>query len=115
MQQNPTAPLQVSFDRHGCKPFFKKHTGQTQIVSQKIINVLNRELGTGMTKIKLATEQKIAGHPCYELRLNLGTIGSARIAFTVYNRQVRVIFITSQLQKATFTHDLKQILKGVSL
>ncbi|MDY0991700.1 hypothetical protein [Lactobacillus helveticus] len=50
-----------------------------------------------MTKVKLAIRNEVNGLPCYEFRLNLGKIGSVRIAFTVYNdlATIRVVLVKS--------------------
>ena len=66
-----------------------------------------------MTKVKLASRQKVAGQSVYEFRLNLGKLGSARLAFTVQNKQVTVYFITSDLQKSSFSRDFDRILAGM--
>ncbi|AZA21571.1 hypothetical protein DM469_01945 [Lactobacillus helveticus] len=53
-----------------------------------------------MTKVKLAIRNEVNGLPCYEFRLNLGKIGSVRIAFTVYNdlATIRVVLYISLVQ-----------------
>lgn len=61
---------------------------------------MKKETNTGMTKVKLAIRNEVNGLPCYEFRLNLGKIGSVRIAFTVYNdlATIRVVLYISLVQ-----------------
>lgn len=105
--------LQLNFYNPGCKPFFKKHSSQKKVIVDNIAKAINKELATGMTKVKLASRQKIAGDSVYEFRLNLGKIGSARIAFTVQDKQANVYFITSDLQKSAFSREFDRILAGM--
>lgn len=105
-----TQVIQVKFENHGCKAFFKKYASKRENIEVRITEMIKREVATGMTKVKLATRDKLAGNSCYEFRLNLGGIGSARIAFTVNDGQARVYFVTSSVQKTTFEHALTQCL-----
>lgn len=80
------------------------------MIQQKIRLAVAHELATGMPKVKVATPRKIAGLTCYEFRLNLGQLGSARLAFTVRATQVTVYDISQNLQKATFSRELDRVL-----
>lgn len=100
---------QIEFYEHGCKSFFKKHCRQRASMEKMISKAIVREVKTGMTKVKLATRKKIAGRSIYEFRLNLGKIGSARVAFALAQDQAVVYFISSHLQKATFSHEFAQV------
>lgn len=104
--------LQLNFYNPGCKPFFKKHGSQKKLIVRNIQKAIAKALAKGMTKVKLASRQKVAGQSVYEFRLNLGKLGSARLAFTVQNKQVTVYFITSDLQKSSFSRDFDRILAG---
>ncbi|MCH3923253.1 hypothetical protein [Limosilactobacillus sp.] len=105
--------MKVDFYQAGCKSFFKKHSRQVELIRRRIAAAIDEEQETGMTKVKLASRQRVAGHPVYEFRLNLGKIGSARVAFTIDGEQVTVYFISSQLQKSSFSHDVERILANV--
>ncbi|WP_267202590.1 hypothetical protein [Limosilactobacillus kribbianus] len=105
--------MQVDFYQAGCKSFFKKHARQVDLIRRRIAAAVDEEQKTGMTKVKLASRQRVAGHPVYEFRLNLGKIGSARVAFTIDGEQVTVYFISSQLQKSSFSHDVERVLDNV--
>lgn len=94
--------MQIEFYNRGCKAFFKKH-GQRKMIEKTIAAAIAKEVATGMTKVKLASHQRINGQNVYEFRLNLGKIGSARLAFSVAGDQAVVYFITTHLQKATFS------------
>ena len=52
--------MQIEFNEHGCKPFFKKHQQQKEMIKESINTAVEREIATGMTKIKVATKKKIA-------------------------------------------------------
>lgn len=63
-----------------------------------------------MTKVKLATRGKINNLPGYEMRLNLGKMGSVRIAFTVHDEQAVVWYLSTSLQKSEFSKELEKSL-----
>lgn len=105
---------QVEFYKHGCKAFFKKHRKQYNEITTMISAAVNREVTTGMTKVKLATRKKIAGKSLYEFRLNVGKIGSVRIAFTEDQDNAIVYFISSSLEKATFTYELDRVILKIN-
>ncbi len=107
--------MEVTFYEAGCKPFFKKHRGSKRIVKQKISAAIDKEVKTGMSKVKLATPQKINDLPCYEFRLNVGKIGSVRIAFTVRDAQATVYLITTDLQKSSFSEKVDRFFRDRAL
>lgn len=102
--------LNLKFNHKGCKAFFKKHPQIKKTAQAKITSAITKEVETDMTKVKIATQQKINGLPCYEMRLNLGKIGSVRIAFTVHKDQAQVYYLTTTLQKNEFSKELEKIL-----
>lgn len=102
--------LEINFDKTGCKTFFKKHPQNKKIVQAKINSAIEKEIQTGMSKVKLATRKKINNLPCYEMRLNLRNIGSVRIAFTVHDNQTTVYYLTTTLQKSEFSKELEKTL-----
>lgn len=104
--------MELDFDKNGCKAFFKKHPNTQKIAQNKITKAIKKEVETGMSKVKLATRQKIKELPCYEMRLNLGNIGSVRIAFTVHHQQATVYYLTTTLQKSEFSKELEKSLKS---
>ena len=101
--------LKVSFNK-GCKLFFKKHPQTKKVAQEKIGFAIKKEVQTGMTKVKLATRRKINNLYCYEMRLNLGKMGSVRIAFTVHDEQVVVWYLSTSLQKSEFSKELEKSL-----
>lgn len=104
--------MQIEFYNRGCKAFFKKH-GQRKMIEKTIAAAIAKEVVTGMTKVKLASHQRINGQNVYEFRLNLGKIGSARLAFSVAGDQAVVYFITTHLQKATFSTEFDHLIGGI--
>ena len=103
--------MQVIFDSHGCKGFFKKYNSQKHLIENFIEKAIIKEIATGMTKIKLASRKRINGQKIYEFRLNLGTIGSARIAFSVFKEKVVVYFISKNIEKDSFSKALEKVLR----
>lgn len=81
-------------------------------IKEKISSAINREIATGMTKVKLATKEKIAGSSCYEFRTNIGKSGSVRLAFAVDHETATVYFISSDVQKSTFSQELAKVVEG---
>lgn len=104
--------MQIEFYNRGCKAFFKRH-GQRKMIEKTIAAAIAKEVATGMTKVKLASHQRINGQNVYEFRLNLGKIGSARLAFSVAGDQAVVYFITTHLQKATFSTEFDHLIGGI--
>lgn len=104
--------MQIKFYNRGCKAFFKNH-GQRKMIEKTIAAAIAKEVATGMTKVKLASHQRINGQNVYEFRLNLGRIGSARLAFSVAGDQAVVYFITTHLQKATFSTEFDHLIGGI--
>lgn len=104
--------MQIEFYNRGCKAVFKKH-GQRKMIEKTIAAAIAKEVATGMTKVKLASHQRINGQNVYEFRLNLGKIGSARLAFSVAGDQAVVYFITTHLQKATFSTEFDHLIGGI--
>ena len=104
--------MQIEFYNRGCKAFFKKH-GQRKMIEKTIAAAIAKEVATRMTKVKLASHQRINGQNVYEFRLNLGKIGSARLAFSVAGDQAVVYFITTHLQKATFSTEFDHLIGGI--
>lgn len=106
----PTQLIPVIYVARGCKPFFRRYRHQTSQIKQKMAVALSREVANGMPEVKVATRQRLAGQVCYERRVNVGVTGSVRVAFTVATYQIKVFYISTQLQKAPFTHALEQVL-----
>lgn len=103
--------MRIIFDDHGCKSFFKKYNRQKKIIKNLIEKALAKEVTTGMTKIKLASRKRINGKKIYEFRLNLGTIGSARIAFLVFKDKTIIYFISKDMEKASFSKAFEKVLR----
>ncbi len=83
------------------------------MIKAAIEDAIAKEVATGMTKVKLASRQKVAGQSIYEFRLNLGKLGSARVAFSVEEEQAVVYFITTHLQKSTFSREFDHLMNGL--
>ena len=105
--------LELILDKAGCKSFFKKHPQNKKVVQTKISSAIEKEVQTGMSKVKLATRKKINNLPCYEMRLNLGKAGSIRITFTVYDNQATVYYLTKTKKKSEFSKELDKALRGI--
>lgn len=105
--------MNIEFYKPGCKDFFKKHARQKTAIKEMIESAIIKENNTGMTKVKLAGKERLNGQPIYEFRLNVGKIGSIRVAFTLFNDQITVYFITTKLQKSVFSQEFFKIVKGI--
>ena len=102
--------MQIIFDDRGCKSFFKKYNRQKKIIKDLIEKAIVKEVTTGMTKIKSASRKRINGQKIYEFRLNLSTLGSARIAFSIFDDQAIVYFISKDIQKSSFSKEFEKII-----
>lgn len=101
--------MHVEFYEKGCKSFFKKYNKQKDTIVELVEAAIDKEVASGMTKVKLATRKRIKGRNIYEFRLNAGTIGSIRIAFSIFDKKTIVYFISKNLQKSTFSLSLIHI------
>lgn len=102
--------MHVEFYEKGCKSFFKKYNKQKDTIVELVEAAIDKEMASGMTKVKLATRKRIKGRNIYEFRLNAGTIGSIRIAFSIFDKKTIVYFISKNLQKSTFSKDFDKII-----
>ncbi len=93
------------------KAFLKNIVGKKKIIKNLIEKAIVKEVATGMTKIKLASRKRIKGQKIYEFRLNLGTIGSARIAFSVFKDKAIIYFISKDIEKASFSKAFEKVLR----
>ncbi|WEV46385.1 hypothetical protein OZX62_08070 [Bifidobacterium sp. ESL0690] len=75
--------MNITYERSGCKQFFKKHRDDETTIKTCIENALNVQLGTGMSKVKRAVSARVDGQCVYEFRVNLKRTGSARVAFII--------------------------------
>ena len=102
--------MKIKFYERGCKRFFKKYNKQENFIKKQIEKAIVKENETGMTKVKLATKKRIADKNIYEFRLNVGTIGSIRIAFSISGDLAIVYFISKSIQKSTFSQEFVKII-----
>ena len=102
--------MHVEFYEKGCKSFFKKYNKQKDIIVKLVEAAIDKEVASGMTKVKLATRKRVNDKNIYEFRLNAGTIGSIRIAFSIFGKKTIVYFISKNLQKSTFSKDFDKII-----
>ncbi|MDF7664258.1 hypothetical protein PT282_06240 [Bifidobacterium sp. ESL0763] len=121
--------MNITYERSGCKQFFKKHRGDEKTVKARIEKALATQLETGMSKVKRAVSARVGGQCVYECRINLRRTGSARVAFVVRNPEttgasqggngqgadIDVLFISPVLQKDEFTRMLERDLKEAGL
>ncbi|WEV73702.1 hypothetical protein OZX74_07305 [Bifidobacterium sp. ESL0798] len=75
--------MNVTYERSGCKQFFKKHRDDEKTIKSCIEKALGLQLETGMSKVKRAVSARVGGQCVYECRINLKRTGSARVAFIV--------------------------------
>ncbi|WEV53318.1 hypothetical protein [Bifidobacterium sp. ESL0704] len=136
--QESRVGMNVTYERSGCKQFFKKHRDDEKTIKSCIEKALGLQLETGMSKVKRAVSARVGGQCVYECRINLKRTGSARVAFVVHipdatngdnnskthgdtddkhksDNDINVLFISSVLQKDEFTHMLERDLKEAGL
>lgn len=102
--------MHVEFYEKGCKSFFKKYNKQKDTIVKLVEAAIDKEVASGMTKVKLATRKRVNGKNIYEFRLNAGTIGSIRIAFSIFDKKAIVYFISKNIQKSAFSKDFEKII-----
>ncbi|MDK7120674.1 hypothetical protein QP391_05310 [Lactobacillus paragasseri] len=102
--------MHVEFYEKGCKSFFKKHNKQKDTIVKLVEAAIDKEVASGMTKVKLATRKRVNDKNIYEFRLNAGTIGSIRIAFSIFDKKAIVYFISKNIQKSAFSKDFEKII-----
>lgn len=102
--------MHVEFYEKGCKSFFKKYNKQKDTIVELVEAAIDKEVASGMTKVKLATRKRVNDKNIYEFRLNAGTIGSIRIAFSIFDKKAIVYFISKNIQKSAFSKDFEKII-----
>ncbi|KAL3946654.1 MULTISPECIES: hypothetical protein [Lactobacillaceae] len=102
----------VSYLPRGCKAFFKKHAAATLAIKQAIQAQLQRQVVTGMTKVKPACSERFAGERVWECRVNQADIGSVRLAFIQTGATATVLLISPVLQKNRFTQIVERFIRG---
>src|SRR5699024_7867758 len=103
--------MRIIFYDHGCKSFLTKYNSQKKINKNLIEKAQVKEDSNGMTKIKLDSIKRINGEQIYEFRLNLGTIGSVRIAFSVFKYNAIIYYISKDMEKASFRKAFEKVLR----
>ncbi len=101
----------ITFDKRGCSSLLRKHPE----LKKRIIQTIESQIQNGFFKSKFATSIRWNNSPIWECRVNEKTVGSVRVAFSVYKDSIKVLYISSTLQKKAFTTELNQFLgKGRS-
>ena len=106
------ASYQINYDNKGCRKTFKTYKHQEKVIKKAIEKQLIRQLETDFTKVKLATRIEVKGHKCYECRVNPPQLPPLRIAFIRDQNTVTVCYMTTNIVKADFTHELEHFLGG---
>ncbi|MCI6584872.1 MAG: hypothetical protein SPK50_08920 [Mobiluncus porci] len=99
------------FHETGCKAVFKKFAPQQALLEDAITHALNAQLETDFVKTKLASRRTFEGLKVYECRVNTGKLPALRVAFTVRDRTVTVVYLSNHIQKSDFTHEIEAFLK----
>ena len=79
---------------------------------KRIEKQLTRQMDTDFAKVKLATRIEVEGNKCYECRVNPPQLPPVRVAFIRDENQVKIVYLTTNIVKADFTHDLEHFLGG---
>ena len=51
--------MHVEFYEKGCKSFFKKYNKQKDTIGELVEAAIDKEVASGMTKVKLATRKRV--------------------------------------------------------
>ena len=106
------ANYQLSYHSKACRKVFKTYRHQEKIIKKTIEKQLTRQMDTDFAKVKLATRIEVEGNKCYECRVNPPQLPPVRVAFIRDENQVKIVYLTTNIVKADFTHDLEHFLGG---
>lgn len=101
-----------SYNSKGCRKLFKTYRHQETIIKKTIEKQLTRQIDTDFAKVKLATRIEVQGNKCYECRVNPPQLPPVRVAFTRNESKVEIVYLTTNIVKADFTHELERFLGG---
>lgn len=99
------------YEKSGTRKVFHKFNLHSDNIRNAIEETIEKELATNFSKTKLASHIPYRGHKIYECRVNVGKLPAFRVAFTIYNNSVDIVFITNQIQKSSFSKALNALLK----
>lgn len=100
------------YSEPGTRKFFHRLRAQSDEIKKTIEETIEKQIATNFSKTKMASRLPYEGHKLYECRVNVGKLPALRVAFTVYEHQVFVVFITNQIQKSDFSKALETFLKS---
>ena len=106
------ANLQFVYNNKGCRKVFKTYHHQEKTIKKTIEKQLIRQIETDFSKTKLATRIEVDGHKCYECRINPPQLPPVRVAFIRDDQKVTIYYLTTNIVKADFTHELEHFLGG---
>lgn len=106
------ADYEFSYDDKGCRKVFKTYRHQKKSIQKTIQKQLTRQIETNFSKVKLATRIEVDHNKCYECRVNPPQLPPIRVAFTLKENQVNICYLTTNIVKADFTHELEHFLLG---
>ncbi|WP_290034022.1 hypothetical protein [Ligilactobacillus cholophilus] len=102
----------ISYDNKGCRKVFKTYRHQEKVIKKTIEKQITRQMETDFSKVKLATRIEVNGLKCYECRVNPPQLPPVRVAFTRDGNKITICYITTNIVKADFTHELEHFLGG---
>ena len=102
--------LAFSYYEPGTKRVFKKFEQQKAQLMNAIEQRIAQEWARDFAQTKRATHKSFQGKTIRECRVNAGTLPAFRVAFVLEQAAVQVLFISTQIQKSDFTHDLDALL-----
>ena len=103
--------LTFTFHEPGCKAVFRKHAAQREDIEAAIKRTITAQFDTDFAKTKLASRKTFEGHKVYECRVNVGKLPALRVAFTLADGTVTVVYLTHNIQKSDFSHEIEAFLK----
>ena len=73
---------------------------------------VSQQIATGFAKTKLASRLTYGGQKVYECRVNAPKLPAIRVAFTVKDGAVCVVFMSTDIQKSTFSEAITGFLNS---
>lgn len=99
--------MDITFEKRGCQAMLRRHPG----LGPRVAAAVKSQLAHGLFKAKFATTTRWEDHPIWECRVNEASIGSVRAAFTAYDDEVTVIYLSPTLPKRAFASELDRFLR----
>lgn len=103
--------LKFSYNEAGTRKVFHKFHAQQETLRAHIEAHLREQVANGLPGIKLASRLPFHGNKIYECRVNPGPLPALRVAFTLDQTDVCIVFISTDIQKSVFSRDMDRFIR----